>query len=416
MNVKTGLSILNKPWLIEPSAAAQMLDLWLNMKRDGEFNYKSSEKENTTQKFFAINGVTVAPATTSGMSQFSGFAGCSVAIIPVSGPLMKSDYCGDLGTASLRSLTQMADNEDSVKCIVFAIDSPGGTVDGTKAFADTIKSSAKQTICLVDGMMCSAAYWIGSSCDEIYSSSPLDIIGSIGTMCGVVDRSKANEKDGIVVREYYATDSKDKNKMFSDAADGNGKALISEMLDPMNDSFMNTVRVNRGPKLDENTLTGKTYLANVAVKNGLVDGIKSMDEILSAVSTNTIKNKEKYTVMTAAEIKAAHPNAYADIVAEGRKTGVADERARVGSWMVFSDVDLVAVAKGIASGEDLGKVAMAELSRKVYASAGLANIGADGKAIPDINPDPNAVNQKPEEAQLAAFNAEVKKNLKKFKQ
>src|SRR5690606_30453552 len=80
---------------------------------------------------------------------------------------------------------------------------------------------------------------------------------------------------------YYATKSKDKNKDFREAREGNGKLLIERLLDPMNDVFLNAVRVNRGDKLNEKeTLTGKVFLSEEAMSLGLIDEISSMDEVL----------------------------------------------------------------------------------------------------------------------------------------
>lgn len=357
MDIKLLLSIYNKQWLMEPSAAVQMLDVWERI-RSGELKSYSEVKAEDRTKFFAKSGVTVAPTTSWEMRDFKGFNGSSVAIIPISGPLMKSDYCGEHGTASMQALTQQAIDTPSVKSIVFMVDSPGGTVDGTQAFASTIKNAGKRTICLVDGTMASAAYWIGSSCDEIYATSSTNLIGSIGTMCSFYDDEKYLENKGIVLREYYATESKDKNATFTEAKKGDGKKLISEMLDPLNDEFLSTVKANRAGKISgDETLTGKLYLAKQAQTNGLIDGIKTLNDVLQ---TNT----KKANKMTAAEYKAAHPAEYANIVAEGVEQGVKQEQSRVRGWNAWRSVDADAVEKGIASGETVDQNIISEFSAK----------------------------------------------------
>lgn len=370
MNIKTGLSIYNKPWLIEPSAAIQMLDFWNKVQGGEQWNYHSAKGEDenkSNERFFALDGVTIAPESTGGMYSFKGFEGSHTAVISISGPLMKNDYCGSLGTASLRQLTQMAAATESIKTILYVIDSPGGTVDGTQSFANAIKSSGKQTIALVDGMMCSAAYWIGSSCDKIYSSNSTDMIGSIGTMCALKDNTEEMKTKGIVLREYYATDSTDKNKMFSDAQKGDGKALISEMLDPMNDMFMEAVKENRYGKLNksENVLTGKTYMTDAAQAAGLIDGISSIDSIINSnkLSNTSYSTKGKTTkVMNAAEFKAAHPAEYGKIVSEGIAQGIEQERDRVTAALVYVDVDAAGVKKVIADGKPLTQTFFAEMN------------------------------------------------------
>ncbi len=81
----------------------------------------------------------------------------------------------------------MAASNPNIAAIVLQIDSPGGEVSGTQQLADVIKSVQKPVVAFVDGMMASAALWIGSAADEIIASTPQDIIGSIGTMMSFGD-------------------------------------------------------------------------------------------------------------------------------------------------------------------------------------------------------------------------------------
>ncbi|HEU4634347.1 MAG TPA: S49 family peptidase, partial [Flavisolibacter sp.] len=187
---------------------------------------------------------------------------------------------------------------ESVHTIVLLIDSPGGTVDGMESFAEAIKNSPKTTVSVIDGMMASAAYRIGSSADKIIATAKTDIIGSIGTMISFYDRTQYNEDQGIILREYFADASKDKNRDFREAKAGKGRLLIESLLNPMNDIFLEAVKENRGDKLNEKeTLTGKTFLAEQAKEYGLIDEISSLDTTIeNLLNKNTsIKMKIKST-------------------------------------------------------------------------------------------------------------------------
>lgn len=375
MKISTGLSIYNKQWLVEPSAALQMLSFWERVKAGQmQWDYKAAieESEQNQVKFFAGPGVKMAPSSTWAMRDFKGFEGAKVAVIPVSGPLMKADYCGELGTASLQALTQMAISAHSVKTIMFLVDSPGGTVDGTQSFSNTIKNAGKRTVCMISGIMASAAYWIGSSCNEVYASESTSLVGSIGTMCSFYDDERYLENNGIVLREFYADASEDKNKAMTEAKKGNGSKLIKEMLNPLNDEFLATVKENRAGKIQGNeTLTGKLYTARQAVSNGLIDGIKSFDEVIQ------ISNSKNKSVMTAAEYKAAHPVEYAQIVAEG----VTQEKNRVRGWNAWREMDAEAVDKGIASGHEISQADISEISAKAANKLRMSQLEKD-------NPEP----------------------------
>lgn len=422
MDIRTGLSIYNKQWLIEPNAGVMLLDFWDQVKAgkaDWDYNKaKGSEGVGVENHSFGAS-VVFAPANTWEMQDFAGFAGATVAVIPVVGPIMKNDFCGALGTSSLTRLTQMASSTPSVKAILFLHDSPGGTVDGTQTFANAIKESPKLTISAISGYMCSADYWIGSSADRVYATSETDIIGSIGTMVSLYDNTEAMKQKGVVIKEYYATESKDKNRTYKEATQGNGKALVEEMLDPLNDVFLQTVKINRAGKINsknENVLTGKTYISGKALAAGLIDGIKSIDAIMaealaepSGVASKIEKNNN-HKIMTAQEFKAAHPAAYAEIVKEGQDK----ERERVSALMVYNDVDPKAVAEAIEKGGDLTPKMTAEFGRKLFAKTQLTAI--EGEAAPAVATaelgNDGAVTA--EAAALAKFNEEVKQHLKKY--
>lgn len=414
MDVKTLLSIYNKPWLVEPQAAGQMLDFFERTVASGgmwdykEANGAESKGDDDTLKFFA-SSVAVARGY-----NIKGLESARIAVIPVSGPLMKADYCGSPGTARMAAMVKQAAAAPNIETIILAIDSPGGTVDGTQAFADAVANAGKRTIAVVDGMMCSAAYWIGSQCNEVYASSRLDFVGSIGTMCTLVDRSEAQKASGTVVREYYADASADKNKMITDAVKGDGKALIAEMLNPINDVFLATVKKARGAKMssDENVLTGKTYTADKAQEHGLIDGVKSMDEVIGeslkakSATTTTLQIKNQNKIMILADFKAQHPGTYAEAVAEG----VAKEQTRVQSWMVFNDVDPEAVAAGIEGGKDLDPVTMAKFGKKQMGLNTLADAKADNPVAITVD-QTTSKEVSAEDKAAAEFLANCKKDL-----
>lgn len=283
---KVGLNIYNKPWLIEPESAHNLIQLWEDIvSNKTEWRAETEDDRKgylTIQKLFAKSDVVFAPADSWEAESFEGFNG-SVAVIPVQGPLMKADFCGSFGTASLANFFKLAERSPSVESIVLLIDSPGGTVDGTSSFANVVKDSRKPTLSVVDGLAASAAYWIGSSANEMVATSKTDVVGSIGVMCSWMDWSKRTETVGGVKREFFATKSVDKNKSFRDANSGDGRALITEMLDPINNEFMSAVKSNRRDKINletEDVLTGKTYIASKGKQVGLIDNIMSFDQAL----------------------------------------------------------------------------------------------------------------------------------------
>lgn len=299
VDFKVASSIYRRPWLIESEAAIKYMELVEQIKGGSA---KFSKPKAQEKKFYASAEVTIAPVDRYSAKDHPGYDGKSLAILPIEGPLMKEDYCGWYGTSSLRNEFNKISSTDSIKTIVLHIDSPGGQVDGTEPFANAIKASDKEVIALINGTAASAAYWLASAADKIVATAQTDIVGSIGTMISFYDRSSYLEDQGIVLREYYADASADKNKMMREAMDGNGHLLIEEMLNPTNDIFLAAVKANRGDKLNQkDTLSGKTFLASKALENGLIDEIASFD---NTVNNLLAKHKTPQIAMNLNKFKA----------------------------------------------------------------------------------------------------------------
>ncbi len=302
MNFFAASTILRQPWLIEEQFATAYLDHYM---LNGKFEAQEETYVNKTDFSLASFPENVIVAPTNKYVDFNGFDGATVAAIKIVGPLMKSDFCGSYGTASTLGLFQLAQKTESVKEILFISDSPGGSVDGTKIFADEIKNSSKPVTVYIDGMCCSAAYWIASGANAVYASSSTDMIGSIGTMFQIYDNSKANENRGYILRSYTATASSMKNKAFQQAASGDGKLLIKTLLDPLNDQFIGAIKANR-KDVNASALDGSVFVGNDAIKMGLIDGIMPLSELLASFKNKYLsKNNNKFNMAFPKTLKAA---------------------------------------------------------------------------------------------------------------
>lgn len=207
----------------------------------------------------------------------------STAVINITGPIMKYDNCGDPGTKTYKQLLSRAEANPNIGSVVLVADSPGGTVDGTQELANFVKNFSKPIVTLVDQLAASAMYWIGSQTNEIIALNETATIGSIGTMIAFADMQGKMEKEGIKFHFVRADASTDKNQEFLDARAGNYAALKLK-LNAINDVFLADVKEGRGDKLDlktENVLSGKTYLAEDALKFGLIDAIGSFEYAVS---------------------------------------------------------------------------------------------------------------------------------------
>ena len=294
MNYNLISALLRGKWAIDPQFAINALPMIadiLSGNLEVESDDQDVEKQSKVFKGLKANGYT-----------FYGWDDApkgSVAVIRVMGSLTKnSQWCGPQGMADIGEDIKKAANLQNIAGIVLHIDSPGGTVDGTEALADIVKATRKPVVTFMDGLMASAALWIGSSADEIIASNPLDEIGSVGVLLSFADVQPMWEKEGVKIHTIVSNLSKDKVKMWEDLRAGKYDEYRKEVLDPLAEQFSQTMRENL-PGIKDEHLTGKVFFAK-DVMNTMVDSIGTIEDAIDRVAElakSNIKNQNKPTQM-----------------------------------------------------------------------------------------------------------------------
>lgn len=267
-----------------------------------------------------------------------------VAVVSIHGIIAKrmnllTQISGGVSTELTRKDIQAALDDPTAHSIILDIDSPGGTVDGTQELADFIHTarSEKPIVAFTNGMMTSAAYWIGSAADSITISSDTVTIGSIGVVTSHVDISKQEEQYGIKTTEITAGKLKRAASQYAPLSEV-GRAVIQEQLDHIYTVFINSIARNRGVSV-EKVLTmadGKLFIGRQALQAGLVDGVSTFAELIqqlndkqttggASVSVNNDDIKLENENMTKSELKEKHPEVYESIIAEGAETNSSTE-------------------------------------------------------------------------------------------
>lgn len=186
----------------------------------------------------------------------------------------------------LRSAIAAAFSGDSKDPVLLYINSPGGEIDGVAEVANflraRVQASGRRVITYTDGMMASAAYWIGAQASEVYASKGA-LVGSIGAYTVLIDESKAMEKYGI--EAHLVASAEFKGRMADGKVTEEDVAYIQTMIDAVHKMFTDDVK--QGRKMTDEQVkaaaTGRAYFASEAAALGLVDGIKTFDEIVSMV-------------------------------------------------------------------------------------------------------------------------------------
>ena len=192
---------------------------------------------------------------------------------------MKYDYCGEMGLVSLNSTLKAVDSDPKVDGVILDMDTPGGAASFLPNIAKTLQNMHTPVATFFSGMCCSAGYYIASNTQAIFASTATDEVGSIGTVISFEYRNPENTDADILQKTIYATGSTRKHEEFIQAIEGNDDPMRTNRLDPLNDSFHANVLAGR-PDIAKEALTGCVYNANAAIEANVIDGIKSLDQVV----------------------------------------------------------------------------------------------------------------------------------------
>lgn len=266
-----------------------------------------------------------------------------VAVIKVDGPLsyrssIESIWWDEDTYDSIERAFKKCLADDSIKGIVFDINSPGGEVNGCADLADKIfnarGSKPYGIVARTGGMMCSAAYWLGSSCEKVYTASN-GTLGSIGVLCAFTKIKESVLETTVVTSDL----SPDKNP---DPNDPEGLALIKKELNDLAEVFVKNVARNRGTTVEDvkmNFGKGGVFIGENAVAARLADGVMSLDELCEKMKEGTSFNGGAAMATNVKGAEGGKPEAV-DMDAI-RAQAVADYKVRVASIEeVFAGLDI----------------------------------------------------------------------------
>lgn len=236
-------------------------------------------------------GTTIMPYSAQKAQQI---APDTIAIIPITGTMFKYDSWYSEGMDSVADRLLIADNTANITATILLINSPGGSVHSLIRLEDALRRRRKPCVALVDGMCASAALYVASLCDKIFSINPMCEIGSIGTYIQILDFSQAYKKEGIKIIDIYPPESSHKNREYREALNGNTQPMIQNSLTPWALHFQNLIKKNR-PHIDtsaEGILQGALFYAQDALKYKLIDGIYNLQDTVK-ITKQLIKQKNE---------------------------------------------------------------------------------------------------------------------------
>ena len=212
----------------------------------------------------------------------------SVAVIPLSGIMLKESYWWGYGVDDVARIISLAYQSQKISGIILKANTPGGSTDSLYLIQEVLSEKIKPTYGYIDGMCASCGYVAMSYTDKLYAINKMVQVGGIGVYARMLVPNNANSSYKIV--EVYPDASKDKNLEVREAVKGNDK-LLKEELEKLAIYIQDTVKANR-PGISSDTMTGKLYYGYEAEQLGMMDGVRKLSEVISEIETLTESRKQ----------------------------------------------------------------------------------------------------------------------------
>lgn len=171
--------------------------------------------------------------------------------------------------------------------IVIDVDSPGGNVLGIDEAASALYGARgrKPIVAVANHEMCSAAYWIGASADEVVAT-PSAMVGSIGVYTYHDDISEALAKAGVKRTLIKAGPHKAEQSPAAPLSEDARKHLQS-YADDVYGQFVAAVARGRGvpaAEVEGRFGGGRSVNARAALAAGMVDRVATLDREIARMS------------------------------------------------------------------------------------------------------------------------------------
>lgn len=255
--------VYTRPWAITPAGWESVHNIIQSKLRGDVAEFRVEEGDSTDLFGEELPSFTIQ----------DGFG-----IIPVKGTIarkigMVGKMCGgcDLVDVEEQFLEAMADPD--VHSVILDIDSPGGSVAGVPELASKIGAmrDTKPIFAFTDGMMCSAAYWLGSQAHAIVAT-PTAEVGSIGVYMALLDYTRAMEMEGLKLELFKAGALKAMGLPGTSLTEDMREHLQAQV-DTIYAWFTGAVTSGRSGFVDHGTMQGQSFMGDEAKNRNLVDHV-----------------------------------------------------------------------------------------------------------------------------------------------
>jgi protease-4 len=241
--------------------------------------------------------VALAIAVLAGLGRFAlpnAAAGAHVARLVVDGAIATDP-------GRLAAIAALAE-DDSVKAVIVAINSPGGTTAGGEELYEALGQlrAAKPVVAVIGELGASAAYMTAIASDRIFARR-LSIVGSIGVLYQHINAGKLLDTIGVDL-DKVASGPLKAEPDFDEPMTGAPRASIAALVDDSYQWFVDIVAERRGLSRGQTLALadGRIVTGRVGLESGLIDAIGGEREALDWL-------KAEHGLADAIEVTTAWP-------------------------------------------------------------------------------------------------------------
>lgn len=169
--------------------------------------------------------------------------------------------------------------------VLVRLESGGGMVHGyglASSQLDRLKNANIKLTIAVDKVAASGGYMMACVADKIVSA-PFAIVGSIGVIAQIPNFNKLLKKNDIEFEQMTAGEYKRTLTMFGENTD-KAREKFKHELEETHGLFKDFIRVHRPSLALEKVATGEHWFGTQALELGLVDEIKTSDDLIIEAS------------------------------------------------------------------------------------------------------------------------------------
>lgn len=226
-----------------------------------------------------------------------------VVVIPIEGMITldgrSSFFIKGVSGQEIVQKIEDANKDSFVKVIVLEINSPGGSIMGTKVVVDAVKEVNKPMVSVITESGTSGAYWIASQTDVIFADE-LSYVGSIGVVGSYLEFDGLLDDYNVTYRRLVTGDYKDIGTPYREMT-SEEQELMMERLEKVYEYFVGDVAEGRNMDVEdvEKLSNGLFFFGVDCVENGLIDYIGNKDDVidyaknLTGINLNEVEYKEE---------------------------------------------------------------------------------------------------------------------------